>query len=70
MTCERLPDTVPKFRASPVNAAHSPFWAKFMMSQSMTLLPLVSCQFRAAVRTMRTAGLLLVYSLSFVAASR
>ena len=44
--------------------------AKFMMSQSMTLLLLVSPQFRAAVRTMRTAGLLLVYSLSLVAASR
>jgi hypothetical protein len=60
----------PKFSASPVSAAHSPFWAKFMMSQSMTLLVFVSCQLRAARRTMRAAGLLLVYSLSFVAASR
>ena len=65
-----LPDTAPKLTASPVNAAHSPFAARFMMSQSMTLLPLVSPQFREAMRTMRVAGLLLVSSLSFVAESR
>jgi hypothetical protein len=54
----------------PVIAAHSPFWAKFMMSQLMTLSLFVSPQFREAVRTKRAAGLLLVYSLSFVAAAR
>ena len=55
-----LPDTAPKFRASPVSAAHSPLAAKFMMSQSMTLLLLrVPPSSGEAVRTMRAAGLLL-----------
>ena len=33
-----LPDAWPKFTESPVTCGHSPLSAKFMMSQSMTLL--------------------------------
>jgi hypothetical protein len=65
-----VPETPPKFRSLPVTARHSPLASKFMMSQSTTLLLLVSVQLREAVRTIRAAGLLLVYSLSLVAESR
>jgi hypothetical protein len=77
-TCVSVPETAPKFRSLPVSWAHSPLRSKFMMSQSMILLSrrgsptgnVRSFQLRDATRTMRAAGLLLVYSLSFVAESR
>ena len=42
---------MPKFNASPVSAAHSLFWAKFMMSQSTTLLLLPSVHDRGVAGT-------------------
>ena len=73
-----LPETWPKFRVVAGRRRALAVGAKFMMSQSMTLLSrrgsptgkVRSSQLRVAVRTMRAAGLLLVYSLSFVAESR
>src|SRR5688572_1503649 len=60
----------PKFRLLPVSAAHSPLRVRTSRLQSTTLSLSPSVQPRSYVLTDRFAGLLRVYALSLVAASR